>query len=166
MKSRLFIILLLYSHYLALAMHPVHTSVVNMDVGKDSVNFSIRLYYNDFEHLINYKYNTFLDFMKDSWLTTKEQNAIEDYVNTNLVLENDQGTKIVAKFTGWKVEGYAVWLYFYALPPKPITDLSIENKLLLDLFQDQQNFLILNLYGKEQGIEFNKRTTTRHFSSN
>ena len=165
MKTRFFIILLLFGYHLASA-HPVHISIVNMDVGNDSVNFSVRLFYDDFEHLINYKYNTFLDFRRDSRLTTKEQNAIQDYVNSTLFLQDDKGSVLTAKFTGWKIEGYSVWLFFSALPVKAVKNFKIENKLMLDLFDDQKNLMILNLYGKEQGIEFNKRTTMQHFSSN
>ena len=135
-------------------------------MGHDSVNFSVRLFYDDFEHLINYKYNTFLDFKKDSRLTTKEQKAISDYINSALILKGEQGTKLLPKFLSWKVESMSVWLFFYAEPPKDSTSFVIENTLMLDLFEDQKNLMILNLNGKEQGIEFNKRTTMQHFSLN
>lgn len=124
------------------------------------------MFYNDFENLINYKYHAFLDFKKDTRLVTKQQDAIQDYINSTLIVKGNNGKKIVPKFLGWKVENFSVWLYFKAPPLKGINSITVQNKLMLEMFEDQKNLMILSLYGKEKGVEFNKRITVQHFSLN
>jgi len=141
--------------------HPIHVSMVNLDYIADSgkIEYSIKLFYDDFQTLINYKYNTMLNLANQSRMTTKEQNAVVDYVNRNFIILDYFQNSIYTKFTGWKVEDFSVWLFFCAYPENEVTSLTLKNTIMLDLFADQVNLVILHSNDNQTGLEFNKRTT-------
>jgi hypothetical protein len=132
-----------------------------MDVVKDSsrIDYSIRLFYEDFQALINSKYNTLLDFKKENRISLKEQQYILEYLNSSFILFFNSQIPVKPVFLGWKVENMSVWFYFGMNFNSSIQKLIIENKLMSSLYTDQKNLLILNHGGKEEGFEFNQRNT-------
>lgn len=159
MKARFFIFIGLLLLKSALASHPVHVSIVNMDLSTDSnrIDYSVCLYYEDFQSLINYKYNTLIDFRHQSRMTTKEQNSILEYIDRTLILKSKQNKSFESEFVNWKIEDDLLWLFFCINEFKDTDSLIIENRLMLDLFGDQKNLLILKIDDREEGFEFNKR---------
>ena len=141
--------------------HPIHVSIVNMDYSPDSgkIDYSVRLFYDDFQALINFKYNTLLDFSHQSRMTTKEQEAVVDYIDRNFCIMDTTGKCVEPKFLGWKVEDASVWLFFCAYPVLELSFLTIKNTIMLELFADQVNLVILHTNNNQQGFQFDKRTT-------
>ena len=157
--SSVFFVLILSEN---LQAHPIHVSMTNMDYSPDSskIEYSVKLFYDDFQKLINYKYNTLIDFATLKRMTTKEQQSIIDYINRNLILTDDNQKVIDSKFTGWKVEDFSVWLFFCANIKAELSSVTISNTIMLDLFVDQVNLVILQIDDLQKGFEFNKRTTS------
>jgi hypothetical protein len=91
-------------------------------------------------------------------MTTKEQDAVLDYISTNFILRDKSGREVRIKFTGWKVEDLSVWLFFCAYPEDKLSFLTIKNTIMLDLFVDQVNLVILHTNKDQKGLEFDKRT--------
>jgi len=139
--------------------HPVHVSVSNIEYYTDSgrIDFSIKLYYDDFQSWINHKYNTLLNFAGQSRMTSGEQQAIEDYISENLHLLDHENNALSYIFKGWKVEEGSVWLLFCAYSEEKMHTITVKNTILLDLFADQVNLVILQIDNKQAGFEFNKR---------
>ncbi|MBN1598132.1 MAG: hypothetical protein JW894_07545 [Bacteroidales bacterium] len=163
MKALQFFIILIYCNCYANAKHPIHLSVINLQVNKDSnyLEYSVRLYYDDFQQYINYKYNTILDFKSRNRLTTKEQQAVTDYLNSSFVIKNAYNkSRLKPVFKQWKIEDDSVWLFFYAKTDPDLEEIIVENTILIELFNDQKNLLIVNILSLQKGIEFNKRKTT------
>jgi hypothetical protein len=144
--------------------HPIHVTVTNMDFQSDSnrIDYSIRLYYDDFQSLINYKYQTTLDFQNRNRLTSTEQNAILDYISQSFQIIVNKNDILAADFLGWKLENQSVWLFFCTNISGRMKEIGIRNMLLLDLFNDQSNLIILQHRGIEKGLEFNKRNTLQY----
>ncbi len=159
MKARFLIILNLFFLNVACASHPVHISVVNLDILSDSniIRYSLCLFCEDLQNIINYKYNTLLDFRHQNRMTFKEQQSILEYLNSSFLLKNSHNIPLNSEFINWKIEDDLIWFYFCIKEIAEIRKLTIENKLMLDLYMDQKNLLILNNNGKEKGYEFNKR---------
>lgn len=146
--------------------HPIHVSVANMNYSHDSskIEYSVKLFYDDFQTLINYKYNTLINFANQNRMTTKEQQSVIDYINRNFVLTDADREVIDSKFTGWKVEDFSVWLYFCADVRTELSSVRLTNTIMLDLFADQVNLVILQMDDIQKGFEFNKRTTSYTFT--
>ena len=164
MKTVASFIIVLFLVFTGAAAHPVHVTVSNLDMDADSgrIDYSIRFFYDDFQALINQSYNTDLDFELRNRLTTKEQNAIIDYVSSSFQLIVNNGELLPSEFTGWKKEGASVWFYFRVELKPEIENLTLRNSLLLDLFDDQSNLVILESKGKQAGWEFNKRNRVQN----
>jgi hypothetical protein len=166
MKARIFILLGSWFVVLTAGAHPIHVSIVNLDYASDSnrIEMSIRLFYDDFQSLINYKYNTFLDFRQRTRMTQKEQQAISDYIGSSFVLSDQNEKPINTEFKGWKVEDMSVWLYFCAKTKPGLKVLQMKNTLMLDLFVDQKNLVITRIGGNQSGFEFDKRIKTQQIN--
>jgi hypothetical protein len=162
MRSAIFLWIFLFMHWWDIEAHPLHVSIVNLDVIKDSnkIEYSIRFFYDDFQAVINSKYNTQLNFNVEKRISVKEMQYIQDYLNTSFVIFNENKVQIDPVFLGWKVENISVWFYFGMKFNSNIQKLSIENKLMNNIFSDQKNLLIINNGEKELGYEFNLRNTT------
>jgi hypothetical protein len=100
-----------------------------------------------------------LDFGKENRMTTKEQESIQKYLNSNLIIRNTKKELINPVFLGWKVEDFSVWFFFRAKTSETINKFFIENKLMLDVFTDQKNLLIIRKADDEKGFEYNQRIT-------
>lgn len=145
----------------ASSAHSVHVSVTNMDVKADSayIDFSIRVFFDDFQLLINHLYDTELDFAIRNRLTTREQEAILDYLNGSFQLTTSLDDVLAAEFLGWKKENETV-TFIFRVPVEPeLEGFNIRNTLMLDIFDDQSNLVILKKPDNQVGWEFTKRNT-------
>ncbi len=165
MKARILIVLGLILLGNTVDAHPIHVSVVNLDFVSDSakIDYSIRLFYKDFQTFINYHYNTMIDFSRQTRMTTKEQQSITEYISNSFFLSVNDSVALNSKFISWKIEGESIWLFFCTRTNKSMSELHIHNTLLTDLFNDQINYVIFRNADEEVGVEFNKRKTKHIF---
>ena len=158
MKTLAISIFCFFLFIVPVSAHPVHVSITQIEIIQDSkqLNYSIKVFAEDFESIINYKYNTFLEFGERIRMTTKEQDAITDYLSRNFCIMANSDT-LAAKFVSWKQDEEAVWFSFTAVSGKEIVELNIINKLLTEFYTDQQNLVIVKWGNQEKGLQFNKR---------
>ncbi len=163
MKAQFLILLLSFELYSGLSAHPIHISVVNIDYISDSnlVRYSVRLFWDDFQTIVNKKYNTMLNFGKENRMTSKEQQSVQNYIKTALIIKNSANEIINPVFLGWKVEDMSIWLFFRANTHSETDKFTIENRIMLEVFADQKNLLILRKDDEEKGFEFNQRITVQ-----
>jgi hypothetical protein len=166
MKAWIIVSSFIFFSCINLAAHPIHISVVNIDYVSDSnlVRYSVRLFYDDFQNILNRKYNTMLNFGKENRMTSKEQESVQKYLNTNLIIKDSKDNILRPVFLGWKVEDFSVWFFFRAKTGVAINEFFIENKLMLDVFMDQKNLLIIRKADDEKGFEFNQRVTNQNIA--
>jgi len=166
MKAWIIVSSFIFFSCIKLAAHPIHISVVNIDYVSDSnlVRYSVRLFYDDFQNILNRKYNTMLNFGKENRMTSKEQESVQNYLNTNLIIKDSKDNILRPVFLGWKVEDFSVWFFFRAKTGVAINEFFIENKLMLDVFMDQKNLLIIRKADDEKGFEFNQRVTNQNIA--
>jgi len=165
MKASVFIFTLL-SLVMKGYSHPIHVSIVNMDIQADScaLKYSIRLFYDDFQALINSKYNTSLDFQKEKRISLKEQEYILDYLNSAFIVSDSTHPSIKPDFLGWKLENMSIWFYFGMNFSRVTQVIFVENNLMNSVFTDQKNLMIVNNRMNEEGFEFNQRITKYRIS--
>jgi hypothetical protein len=161
MKARNWFSIILVTTCIHAYSHPVHISVVNIDIIPDSntIAYAVGLFYPDLQVLINFKYNTLIDFDRDVSMTSVEYRAILDYVHANLVLTDMLSDTLSIEFLRWKLEDEMIWLFFCTEYKPEDNALNIQNTLMLDLYSDQKNYVLIRKEAFEEGIEFNKRKT-------
>jgi hypothetical protein len=166
MKARILIFLVYFFLGNTIEAHPIHISVTNLEISQDSgkIDYTVQLFYEDFQALINYKYNTMIDFSKQTRMTFKEQQSIIHYITGNFYLTDSDAVELHSEFLRWKIEDGSIWLFFCAKLNEGINELHIHNTLMVDLYNDQTNYMIYRAAEEEVGVEFNKRKVEHRFN--
>lgn len=146
--------------------HPVHFSVINMEYNEQTQAFdiSVKLFTDDFEKIINKKYNVVLNLGKENEL--KDYNKfIDRYIINNFVIVFDK--KVVSKkLLQTKLtinnDDKATWIY-YTLKSKKPHKVLIRNTLLNDLYNDQKNLFIFTFKDFQEAKKFKENDTDLQF---
>ena len=169
MKLKLYILLLIFfsisiakKSYALSFFHPVHISVVNLDLSDEKpIVFSVKLFKDDFAKILNKINHSQIQFTEDS---KKEdlQPFVIAYIEDNFKINSNQEEYHLTKI---KVEGLAIWLFFELNPIKK-TDkkIVIQNSLMCDLYPDQTNLFIMNFMGEDKAQRFDNSTRIHQFN--
>ena len=152
-RMALAVVMTLYSW-----MHPVHVSLLNVDLDPESGKIEIvfKLFSDDFERIILQKYNVDLD------LTSKvdpgeKADAIHKYIYESFELRIN-GTKIDEwEYVGNQINEEAIWLYYKNVWPGKIEKVSITNEAMMDLYEDQTNLVIVTWRDKQNGYHLDNK---------
>jgi len=148
----------------SLFAHPVHLTVTNIEYNTNDKKFdiTIRLFVDDFEKILDTKYNTKLNLFKQN----EAKNAdfyIQNYITQNLKLKINGNFINEKKFILEKrsQEDITIWLTFSVKYKQRIHSIEITNKLMTDLYRDQKNMLIFTYQSKQSALEFNYKNTKK-----
>lgn len=110
---------------------------VQIDTESKQVKIYTQLFIDDFEQLLNDRYNLNKVNFEAPKETTKT--TIEDYVTKKLQLKCNR-SPIELAYLGFEVEGELVYLYLEGkLKTKKIGRIDVENTMLQEIFTEQQN---------------------------
>ncbi len=137
------------------AFHPIHVSVCNIELSGTENMVSVKLFKDDFALALKNNYQKNIPMEKANEKTNSE--IISTYINSCLQIESVQGSKLKLIFKTTVINEEAIWVYFQAENLTNASKLKIKNTLMLDLWDDQTNLVILNWKGKESGYRFNRR---------
>jgi len=151
----------------ALLLHPVHISVVNLDVlDNKTLVFSVKLFKDDFARILNKKNHTTIQFDKHTKLK-EVQNYVNAYIFENFKIEG-ASSKENYYLTKMKISDVAVWFYFKIVTQdsknKDYKSLKVTNSLMTDLYQDQVNLFIMNYKGEDLAHRFDNSDISYIFS--
>ena len=160
MKRKFAISSLLIFIVLGIHAHPVHVSIINMDIDdiNNKVNLSVKLFYDDFQAVINHLYNTDIDFEKTDSLEDEQRDAVLKYISTNLLLQTCTGDSVNLVYSSLEKQDNTIMLYFFGNYTKSVTEIIMRNSLMLDFFLDQKNMVIYHYEQQEEGIIFDRNT--------
>ncbi|MFW5762083.1 MAG: DUF6702 family protein [Cyclobacteriaceae bacterium] len=145
------------SSIIFLVSHPIHLSVTNVDINRNnaSMEISMRIFRDDLGFAIGHRYDKQVNLM-DSDFSKNEKSLMVRYINDMFLILADKDT-VALSFKEVKENNEALFLLFSTEFNPGLKQLTIKNLLLLDLYLDQKNLLILGYDGKEKGYEFNAR---------
>jgi hypothetical protein len=135
------------------AKHPLHLSVVNMTLEEDSlkINFSVRLFQEDIITLLGILNHEAMH--KNQIL---DSTAVSNYIKNAIRVDVDQQkTKAILKHE--KSDEVEYWLFYEIKLNKIPNEITIHDKILLDIFLDQQNLVIFSFKNKEKGLTFDQQ---------
>lgn len=141
--------------------HPLHFSVTNIDFKENQVTLSIKVFAKDMiQHLTLDKVKAFeTDFYKDP----HRKEIVNGYVSDNFSIEINK-KRYVIHLKNIKIEGENMHLNYSFKFSDKAKEMSISNTILGDCFHDQNNLVIINYNGKEQGIELNERAWKKNIN--
>jgi len=136
-----------------------------MDVLKDgTIKFSVKLFVDDFEKVINRINNTDIVFTEHT--PVKEVDAMVcAYISKHLRIKTNiflSQNKYILKKLIKKQD--AIWFYFEIDNKSDnFENLTVKNTLMNDLYQDQTNLFIISVKGKESAFRYSNSNTTNTF---
>jgi hypothetical protein len=140
-----------------IAAHPVHVSVTNLEISteKNTIFISQKMFTDDFDLLFYHLYEKNIKPLSGKDLSEAELALINGYMKDAFVVESGS-TKLPLSFVRKEQNEESIWLYYTCpLPSKNISSLMLTNSLLLQLFDDQTNLVIVTFRGKDTGYTFN-----------
>jgi len=137
------------------AFHPVHVSVCNLEMKDNECSISIKLFKDDFTLAIKNTCNADIQMEKADEIANYQ--IISKYINTCLQLELNSDKILKLEFISSEINEDAIWVNFKTESYNSNLKLTIRNTLMLDLWDDQTNLMIIKHNGKETGYMFNKR---------
>jgi hypothetical protein len=138
--------------------HPVHVSLSNIDIFPDTgeITVSIKLFADDFQSIVNQKYNTKLQLF-EGVEPGKDIFFINRYIDSSFVLTiNGKEIAGLGYLRNQMNEG-AIWLFYQHASGEKIESLSVSNCLMCDLYQDQTNLVIITVGDKQNGYRLNNK---------
>jgi hypothetical protein len=142
---------------LFIAAHPVHVSVTSIDINteKDTIFISQKMFTDDFSLLFYHLYEKDIKPVQDRDFSGNELSVINGYMKDAFVIESGS-TKLTLDFVRKDQDDESIWLYYTCSPPSNnITSLMLTNSLLLQLFEDQTNLVIVTYKGVDKGYTYN-----------
>ena len=146
--------------------HAFHTSLTQIEFNQKekSLEISIRVFTDDFETTLS-KLNGGQKIIIAA--NDKNDAIINKYIQQHFGLISPQKQKKTLNFIGKEIEGVATWIYL-EVPDSPnggtsyqaVTGSILENKILVDTFDDQTNLVNFTYLGNKKTIIFNAKKTS------
>lgn len=154
--KRAVLLLSLIFYSLIISAHPIHVSVCNVEIEEEKITVSIKLFSDDFQLALYHNYDKIIPVEE---LKLPDNKALVDrYVSKALQIVLNKKDSIRLKYSTAEMNEEAIWLY-YSEEIRNVKKLQISNSLLLDIYLDQTNLVIINYRGKQNGYRFNSRNT-------
>jgi hypothetical protein len=134
----------------------VHVSVTNFEyLSKNkSATISVKVFPDDFELAFIHNYNLRLNLGTDS-IHPEWEKYTNLYFSKMFSLKVNNKFNIPLVFKNYEVKDDGIFFYFSAPMSQKIKSIQIDNGILLDVFENQTNLLILSIDGKEKGYNLN-----------
>lgn len=141
--------------------HPVHVSVTHINLNPDLKQFdiSLKLFRDDFEQAVLLNSGKTIDFSSEY---DKNRSYAETYIRDKfqIILNDNPSSAKKLEFVKIELKEDAVWIYCsYPLKGK-VTALRVENEILLELYKDMTNLVVLQFDELEEGYSLNQHNTT------
>jgi hypothetical protein len=146
-------------------LHPVHVSLLNIDMEPDTGNIKMvfKFFSDDFENIIFQRYNVQLNITQQID-PGKKIEAINRYIDDSFEISINGNNISNLEYTGNKMDELAIWLYYQYNYPGQIKSVSIKNEVMMDLFDDQTNLVIITYHDKQNGYRLNNKKRNIEFS--
>ncbi|HBF88331.1 MAG TPA: hypothetical protein DDX39_06775 [Bacteroidales bacterium] len=132
--------------------HPLHFSMTNVEYDNDKQGFSvgIKLFTDDFQNGLIHKFGKNINLAVEN--VDMNSAYISKYINENFLIYIDGKPSNQLTFVSSKKHEDAIWVNFFLPTKNTFHKIEFENKLMLDLFENQTNLLIFYYDNVKQGF--------------
>ena len=140
-------------------VHKYYVSVTKVEYVKEKESLQIisRVFIDDFENLLRKRYDEKITLDIENELSTIDM-YMERYLKEKLEIEIN-GEPINFSFLGKEYEEEIVFFYLEIEGVKTINTFQITNKILLDMFDEQENIVRVNINDKNKSFLLRKGNT-------
>ncbi len=138
--------------FLMPGFHPIHISVTNMDynVGKQLFEVSFKIFWDDFEVIIWRNYDVNLKLTQQDESKDKEL-YFSKYIFDNFRIKANNNF-LHGSLKKGEIKDKSIWLDFYFPCSSDIKKVEIENRIMMDMFDDQTNLLMFRFKEVEKAF--------------
>ena len=137
--------------------HPMHVSYTNVEINTDqkTILVSHKLYTADFSLLFYHLFEKNIEPHENIDFNAAENDLISKYMKQRFnIVAGDDTVKL--QYIRKDHDGESLFLYYKGKFENDVPEeIVINNLLLLDLYMDQKNLVIVNYGLKEHGLTFN-----------
>lgn len=119
-----------------------------------------RFYAHDAEHAVRVLMD---DPKAELHVSPEAQKRFGAYVASRFVIRDAEGEKIELGYIGQEIDGAFIWVYQEA-PLRALTELTVENTVLHDLWEDQANLVNVEKNGEVVSAVFKSPTRPQKLS--
>ncbi len=138
--------------------HPLHVSItsVEIDLTRNEISVSHKFFTDDFSLLFFHLYEENIIPKDEIDFTESELGIIDRYISDAFRIEPENDSDVIDfNYTGKRQNEDSVWLYFKGKIPKGgCNSFVLTNRIMLDLYFDQTNLVIVVLEDQEKGFSF------------
>jgi len=138
--------------------HDFHTSLteIHHNPKEKSLEISIRMFTDDLENALT-KLNNGQKVMING-VNDKANPFVERYIQQHFAVITPQRQKKPFNFIGKELEGDATWVYIEIPNCTSVNDHTLQNDIMLELFDDQTNLVNFFWGSSKKTFLFNSRT--------
>ncbi len=144
--------------------HPFFVSVTEIthDAGKQELQVSCRIFYDDLENALKTKYKTRVDILHP--VDRKAVDAlVADYLGRHLVISVG-GQKVAVKYLGYQIEEEAAWCYLVAANVPAAKQVEVKDDILYDEHAEQINMIHVIVGGQRKSTKLDNPAAAASFS--
>ncbi len=153
LKTLVLILLFFCAGSIGIKAHPVHVSVCNSGLNKTGSIITIKLFSDDFGTVLQNRFKE--EFVPSRADEKPFRDYISNYISSHLRITLNRNRSLLFNYDYSEVNEGAIWLYFKVDKIVSSEKMKVVNTLMLDLYEDQTNLLIINFNGKQDGFRFN-----------
>lgn len=127
------------------------TTTVSFNHRVDNIEVMHKFYLHDAEHAVRDLFDPSADILSSK----ATQSRFAEYVQTEFAIEINDSKQLPLKFVGLELDGKYIWIYQETAIPSNITELSISNGALQELWPAQLNLVNIEGKGELQSLLFN-----------
>jgi hypothetical protein len=131
---------------------------INFNSGQNTAEVSFQFFTDDFIKIILSNVKNENSISQRNKLEDESIKDIGKYIFSKFSIEINYNTELRFDFQHIKQDEESVRIYYKCvLPEDSIENIKLTNKLMLDMYPDQTNLVILDINGTEKGFTFNQR---------
>jgi hypothetical protein len=142
-------------------LHPVHVSLLNIDIEPVTGDIQVvfKLFSDDFERIILQKYDVQLAITQKVDPGEKIE-AVNRYIEESFEMMINGNRISDWKFVRNDLDDLAIWLHYESKYQDDIESISLKDEVMMDLFDDQTNLVIVTYGDKQNGYRLNNKKTS------
>jgi hypothetical protein len=145
-------------------LHPLHLATVEVEhnAGDKTLEITIKTFWDDFQNILGQINKTTVDLSSDKDKENKNK-WIFDYIKKNLQISVD-GKPVSLNFVGFEKEDVVIYSYLQADNVAMVKNISLNNSIMQDMFDDQQEIIHVIVNGKRQSTRLDYPKKEAKFS--
>jgi hypothetical protein len=145
--------------------HEYHASVTNMQFDPKGRVFevSVRMFTDDLEKTLT-RENGGQRVIFDKKYEKNNDLLLEKYIRKHFSVQTAQKQRKAFQYVGHETEADAQWVYLELPYPEPFKNVSLQQSILLDMFDDQVNLLTVKYNKEKKTFLFKKEQTIQEIN--